>query len=429
MCFKIIKEAEQNLMKRSITTAFLLSIISLLSLSAQLQLSDSAKINLMTVSPWTGAVYSLYGHTVLRVVDDSTGVDAAFNYGYFDSSQPNFLLKFIKGETDYVLGVTSYQDFLNENQMKGLEVVEQQLNLTAEQTQKLWEDLYINSLPENRSYRYNFLFDNCATRPRDMVENIIKNPVIYPPTQSNKTFRDLIHECVKEFTWMKFGIDLVIGADADKYITDREKMFLPNYLMEAFADANVLKQDNTRMPLVLSTEIVLDADDKEVNNGEWFNVEPIVIAFALLLVTLIVSFFQVRFNHYKTARIYDTILFSIAGIAGIIVTFLVFFSEHPVVSPNWNLVWLHFIHLLFAVLFWVKSMKKGVYYYHFINFAVLSLFLLSWYFIPQQLPWATIPFVMNLWMRSGTNFYIDRKDFLRNKQFKSAKYMQAAWRP
>ena len=415
-------------MKRSITTAFLLSIISLLSLSAQIQLSDSARISLMTVSPWTGAAYSLYGHTVLRVEDDSTGVDAAFNYGYFDSSQPYFIIHFIKGETDYVLGVTTYEDFLLENQMKGLEVIEQELNLSSAQKQQLWENLYINSLPDNRRYRYNFVFDNCATKPRDIVENIINSPIIYPSTQPNQTFRDLIHECVNEFPWMKFSIDIVIGSDADKYVTDREKMFLPHYLMEAFARAEVYKSDTNNASLVKSTKTIIESDNKEIKASEWFSIKPGLMAFALLIITILISLFQVRFHYYKTARIYDTILFSIAGIAGVIVSFLVFFSEHPLVNPNWNIVWLHFFHLIFAFLFWVKSLEKVVYYYHFINFVVLSLFLLSWYFIPQQLAWATIPFAMNLWMRSGTNFFIDRKNYLRNRQFKSAKYMQAGWR-
>ena len=419
---------KERLMKKSITTAFLLTIISFLSLSAQIQLSDNAKISLLTVSPWTGAIYSLYGHTVLKVEDDSTGIDAAFNYGYFDPSQPYFIYHFIKGETDYVLGVTNYQDFLIENQLKGLEVVEQELNLSTEQKQQLWDELYINSLPENRRYRYNFLYDNCATRPRDIVENIIQKPVLYPSTKSNQTFRDLIHECVNEFKWMKFGIDLVIGSDADKFITDREKMFLPHYLMEAFRDANVHQYDTINTPLVKSTDILLKSDNKDVSKSEWFTMKPVAVAFVLLIITLLISFFQARYKHFKTARIYDTILFSMAGIAGLIVTFLVFFSEHPAVSPNWNLSWLHFMHLIIAVLFWVKPLKKVVYYYHFINFAVISLFLLSWHFLPQQLPWATIPFAMSLWIRSGTNSFIKRNDYLKNKQYKSAKYMQAGWK-
>ncbi len=416
------------MMKKLISTALLLTIISYASLTAQLQLSDSAKISLMTVSPWTGEIYALYGHSVIKVQDDSTGVDACFNYGYFDPSQPNFIYNFIRGKTDYVLGATLYQDFLIENQMRGLEVVEQELSLSIQQKQQLWEDLYINSLPENRQYRYNFLFDNCATRPRDMVENIINKSIAYPSTKPNQTFRNLIHECVHQFAWMQFGIDLVLGSGADRYITDREKMFLPNYLMDAFEGAKVHHNDSVNTPLVKSSVKLLEADSEENARSEWNMLKPVPVAFALLVITLIISFFQLRFNHHKTARIYDTLLFSVAGLAGLIITFLVFFSEHPITDANWNLAWLHIGHLFVAVLFWVKYLKKVVYYYHFINFAVLSLFLLSWWFVPQQLPLATIPFAMSLLLRSGTSFFIQRNDNLKNRQYKTARYMQSGWR-
>lgn len=415
-------------MKKLISTALLLIIVSFVSLFAQIQLSDSAKISLLTASPWTGAIYSLYGHTVIRVEDDSTGVDACFNYGYFDSSQPYFMYHFVRGETDYVLGATSYQEFLTENQMKGLEVVRQELNLSTDQRQQLWSDLYINSLPENRRYRYNYFFDNCATRPRDMVEKVLNRPIIYPATNKNQTFRDLVHECVHEFAWMEFGIDLVIGLDADRYMTDREKMFLPKYLMHAFEGAKIHFNDSINPPLAISTVTVLEADKEVVARDEWNMLKPLPTAFVLLIITMLISVFQQRFHQHKIAQIYDTVLFSIAGIAGLVVTFLVFFSEHPATSPNWNMMWLHPLHLIIAVLFWVKSFQKVVYYYHFINFAVLSLFLLSWWFLPQQLPWASIPFAMSLWLRSSSNFFLERNDYLKNKQYKTAKYMQAGWR-
>ena len=415
-------------MKKLISTALLLTIISYMSLFAQIQLSDSAKISLLTVSPWDGAVYSLYGHTVVRVEDDSTGVDACFNYGYFDPSQPLFMYNFIRGKTDYVLGATSYQDFLTENQMKGLEVVRQEINLSSSQKQQLWSDLYINSLPENRRYRYNYFYDNCATRPRDMIEAVVNGSIAYTATNENQTFRDLVHECVHEFSWMEFGIDLLIGSDADRYITDREKMFLPHYLMNAFEGAKVHHGDTIATPLLKSSVVILKTDSQASGHDEWGVLKPLPVAFALLIVTLLISFLQLRFNYNKTARIYDTILFSIAGIAGLIIAFLVFFSEHPATSPNWNLAWLHIVHLFAAILFWVKSFKKVVYYYHFINFAVLSLFLLSWWFLPQQLHWASIPFAMSIWIRSGSNFIIERDNYLKGRQYKTVSYMLAGWR-
>ncbi len=415
-------------MKKLISTALLLSIISVISSFAQVQLSDSAKISLYTVSPWDGEVYSLYGHTVVRIEDDSTGVDACFNYGYFDPTQPHFMYNFLRGKTDYVLGVTSYQQFLSENQMKGLEVVRQDINLSLSQKQQLWSDLYVNSLPENSRYRYNYFYDNCATRPRDMIEAVVNGTVVYPITNKNQTFRDLVHECVHQYAWMEFGIDLLIGSDADKDITDREKMFLPHYLMVAFKDAKVQQNDTISYSLVDSTEIILESDSQNSEYSELDIFKPVPVAFALLLVTLLISFLQLRFNHDKTARIYDTVLFSIAGIAGLIITFLVFFSEHPATSPNWNLAWLHVVHLVVPIFIWVKSLKKVVYYYHFINFAVLSLFLLSWWFLPQQLHWATIPFAMSIWLRSGFNFIIIRNNYLKNRQYKTVSYMLAGWR-
>ncbi len=415
-------------MKKLISTALMLTIISFLSSFAQVQLSDSAKVSLLTVSPWDGAVYALYGHTVVRVEDDSTGVDACFNYGYFDPSQPHFMYNFLRGKTDYVLGVTTYQQFFSENQMKGLEVVHQDINLTAEQRQQLWSDLYINALPQNSRYRYNYFYDNCATRPRDMIEAVVDGTVIYPKTEKSQTFRDLVHECVHQYAWMEFGIDLLIGSDADKEITDREKMFLPYYLMVAFKDARVQKNDTISYPLVGSTNIILEADSEDVGHSELGVLKPIPVAFALLVVTLLISFLQLRFGHDKTARIYDTLLFSVAGFAGLIITFLVFFSEHPATSPNWNLAWLHIVHLFAAIFIWVKSMKRVVYYYHFINFAVITLFLLSWWFLPQQLHWATIPFSMSLWLRSGFSFIYERNNYLKNRQYKTVSYMLAGWR-
>ena len=163
------------------------ALILLLSLfvpqaPAQVQLNDSAKISLLTSSPWYGAVYAYFGHTAIHVQDDSTGVNAVFNYGYFDSSQPNFIYRFVRGETDYILGVTTYEDFLWEYGYKGQEVVVQELNLSPEKKQQLYEALSLNALPENREYRYNFFYDNCATRPRDMVEKYTNGVIHYPPT-------------------------------------------------------------------------------------------------------------------------------------------------------------------------------------------------------------------------------------------------------
>ncbi len=415
-------------MKRSFF-AVLWLLISLIPSKAQIQLGDSAKISLMTSEPWPGAVYALFGHTALWVHDDSTGVDAAFNYGYFDPSQPYFIYHFLRGETDYILGVTSYEDFISEYRQKGVNVYEQELNLTREELQNLWQALYINSLPENRKYRYNYLYDNCATRPRDMVENYVQGKIIYPQDNNEQTFRDLIHECVHPYPWLEFGIDLLVGNEADRRADVREKMFLPMYLMKAFKDAMVVKNDTLRYPLLKNTQLVLSVNTavlQQQNDKAGFTPLPAVLL--LLLVTLLISVVQlVKLNNPKFSTIYDTFLFGIAGIGGAVIFFLLFFSEHPATNPNWNFAWLNIFAFVFAILFWVRPAKKMVYVYHFINFVALTAFLLLWWLIPQQLPLATIPFSMSLWLRSGTNVWISIKRRSKNKRYASFKYMKAGW--
>jgi len=416
-------------MKR-IFPAVLLLLLTLFihPVPAQVQLTDSAKISLLTASPWHGAVYALFGHTAIRVQDDSTGVNAVFNYGYFDSSQPRFIYHFVRGETDYILGVTSFEEFLSEYAYKGQQVIAQELNLTPVEKQQLYEALSVNALPENRGYRYNYFYDNCATRPRDMVEKYTEGVVQYPPTPQQQTYRDLVHECVNGYPWLLFGIDLVIGNSADRPIDVREKMFIPRYLMDSFEGAIIQRNDTLRPPLVQHREIVLEPDGERNSPKAASLFTPFVAAFLLLLLTLFISLVQmIKLNTTKLSLYYDTLLFGIAGLGGLVVFFLMFFSAHPAMRPNWNFVWLNIFALIAAFLFWVKSAKNVVYFYHFINFAVLTLFLLLWWLIPQKLPVATIPFSMSLWLRSGINLLLWRKKRLKNRRFRSSRYLKAGW--
>lgn len=389
----------------------------------------------MTTSPWPGAVYAVYGHTAIFVRDDSTGIDAVFNYGYFDTSKPNFLYHYVKGETDYILGVVPLDTFLQEYREKGVEVVGQELNLSPQEKQNLWEALYVNSLPENRGYRYNNFYDNCVTRPRDLIEKYMEGTIQYPEDKKTETFRDLIHKCVNPYPWMKFGIDLIIGSDADKPISLREKMFLPVYLMNALDETTVIKNDSVAYPIIRDKKIEVEKVVFKYGCREWGIHSPSLMAFVLLFITVLVSIVQyiksivqyIKWNKTRLPRIYDTILFAIYGAGGVVVFFLIFFSEHPATSPNWNFVWLNIFAFIAAVLFWVKPMKNIVNIYHFINFALLTLFLLFWWLIPQQFSVASILFSMSLWVRSGMNTWMLRKRKRTNKRYVSSRYMKAGW--
>lgn len=410
------------------TLILLLIILFTFPTQAQVQLNDHAKISLLTASPWYGAVYAFFGHTAIRVQDDSTGVDVVFNYGYFDQTKPYFIYHFVRGETDYILGGTTFDAFLREYAYRGQQVIEQELNLSPLEKQQLYNALAINALPENCEYRYNYFYDNCSTRPRDMVEKYTDGNIRYPSTIPNQSYRDLVHECVDGYPWVRFGIDLLIGSSADSTINVRTKMFIPAYLMDSFDGAVIQRNDTLSEPLVKNREVLLPVDKDRNSRSDGGIFTPVLIAFALLLFTIIVSLIQVvKLNKSIFPRLYDTILFAIAGLTGIILLVLMYFSEHPATNPNWNFVWLNPVALIAASLFWMKSANKAVYFYHFINFVLLTLFLLLWWLIPQQLPVATIPFSMSLWLRSGTNIYILRKRRLKNRQFTTSKHLKAGW--
>ncbi|HEY6915742.1 MAG TPA: DUF4105 domain-containing protein, partial [Paludibacter sp.] len=174
----------------------------------QISISDSAVISLITCSPGE-EVYSKFGHTAIRINDSSKGLDLVFNYGIFSFETANFYLKFIKGETDYQLGVYETAYFLPEYKQRNSSVWEQILNLTVPEKRNLINLLITNYQPENRIYRYNFIFDNCATRPRDKIMEALQGYVKFQPNNDSKTFRQWVGVYVGTDTWLKFGIDVV----------------------------------------------------------------------------------------------------------------------------------------------------------------------------------------------------------------------------
>ncbi len=382
----------------------LLIIVSIVQSNAQqnsrsqIVLSDSVQISLLTNAPWDEAVYTLFGHTSIRVYDPARNIDVVFNYGIFNISKDNFIFLFVKGETDYIVMPIEYSRYLAEYKKIGVGVIEQVYNLTQKEKQEIFDALVINSLPENRVYRYNYFYDNCSTRPRDIVEKYVNGKIEYTATNKQQTYRDLVHECVYIHPWIEFGIDLVIGADADKTITDRQKDFLPLYLMNANKDAKI-KSDSTERKLILSTASVLEPIPLVKDNI----ISPFAVGIILLVLTICLSAWIYWKELSVLGKIFDTLLFLIAGIAGCIIFFLMFFSEHPCTYPNWNIIWLNPLQLLVAAIFFVKPLSKCLSYYHFINFVALLLFLLAWCLIPQQLEIAFIPYILSLCIRSGMN--------------------------
>lgn len=381
----------------------LLPFIASFSIQAQTgPLSRDAVISLLTVSPSEEEVYTVYGHTALRIKDTEKKLDIVFNYGIFDFSKPNFVYRFAKGETDYRLAAQYTRDFMIEYEMRGSEVIEQTLNLDSVGKAQIWEALLINNRPENRVYRYNFFFDNCATRPAAIIEKYAGGRIDYQAPFKPQAFRTLINTCTRHKPWLTFGCDLALGSPTDRVATTHEMMFLPVYLKEAFDTATITQTDGKPEKLVYSTTTLIEGipDESDIDT-EFFT--PLVCSWILFLLVAITTFFEWR----KKAdwRMIDCLLFFIAGTGGLVLFFLCFISTHPYIWPNWNIIWLQPFDLIAVILFAVKKLRKAAYYYHFINFAALMLMLVCWTFIPQHLNTAFIPLIMSLWLRSGYGVY------------------------
>lgn len=377
----------------------LLLLIGLLffqtSTEAQL-LSEKAQISLLTSSPYEGEVFTVYGHTALRLKDEPRKMDLVFNYGIFSFEKPNFIYRFAKGETDYMLGVMKYSDYIIEYQLRGSTVTEQVLNLSPVEKERIWGALLKNYEPENREYRYNFFFDNCATRPAQLIENNVVGKVDYCWNPEPKTFRDVINYCTRNHSWLTFGCDLALGSPTDRTMTPHEMLFLPEYLKEAVASAVIVSDDGSTRPLVRQTH-VLESEPEEAPT-EWCT--PLLCAIILWLIVSILTVWESK-RHIHLWGL-DCLLFLIAGLSGCVLFFLGFISEHPCTWPNWTMLWLHPLQLLVIPFSIVKKARIAGYYYHFINFAAIMLMLVSWYFLPQHFNTAFIPLILTLWIRSAS---------------------------
>jgi len=364
--------------------------------------TDSIKFSLLTCSPGT-EIYSLFGHTAIRYEDKARNLDIVFNYGMFNFNSPNFIWRFVKGETDYQLGVTEFQYFETEYFMRGSSVYQQTLNLLPEEKMRLWSILEKNYQPENRVYRYNYFYDNCTTRARDKIEESISGDVVYIEDNRPLTFRDIIHQYTQGYEWSEFGIDLCLGSKADEVADHRQKMFAPFYLMDAFDSAMIKATGTSDRQLVSDTkEIVVGSKEMRDEINLWLT--PLQAGWILFIFVLLIGIYGI----WKKRSFWgiDLLLFGLAGLAGCIIAFLVFFSVHPTVSPNYLLFLFHPIHLIYLPFMIYNSRKGKKDIYHWINFTVLTLFIALWGVLPQRFNPAVLPLALSLLIRSASQLIL-----------------------
>lgn len=369
--------------------------------------ADSVRVSLLTCSPGM-LVYEHYGHTAIRVENFTRNSDVVFNYGMFDFNSPNFIWRFVLGKTDYFLGVQNFSGFRREYESRGSFIVQQKLNISESEAREIVAALVENSLPGNRVYRYNFLYNNCTTMARDQVEKNNRGYIVYPGHTELRSFRSIIREHNGFQPWAQFGIDLCLGSEADRLQEGRNQMFAPLVLMAMVDSAIVVDSLGAERSLV--EERIEIVSGNGLPSMVYNRLYPLQTAVIALLLTLLIC--GTEWYRGKVFWYFDLVVFGLQGLVGLVITFLFLFSEHPAVGSNFLVICLNPIPL-FLLPFIIKKLKRRkTDFFHLVNAGVILLFLALSPIIPQEIQTATKVFILLFAVRSLSNFFLVRKKIL-----------------
>ena len=362
-------------------------------------LTDQATISVVTFGPYQGETYSAFGHSGIRVYDPANKIDDLYNYGVFDFDQPHFYLNFARGSSFYKLGISDYPRFRDHYIYYNRYVHEQVLNLTPAQTQKVFEYLVWNALPENASYRYDYFYDNCATKIPAVMRASLGDSVQFDGSyiKTNYSIRDLTDIYLTKQPWGDLGIDVCLGLPMDKKASPYEYMFLPDYVESSFDHATI-KNDTATIPLVKGKRLVYQSRDEIVTGPP----HPLYVFSAFAVITIALSVWDVK--RKKTSTWFDVILFGIVGLAGLLLFCLWFFTDHKAAARNMNLLWALPTHL-FAVFAFIKNPKWLTKYFLVVSI-ITALLLGFWFLLPQKMNVALVPLVVAILAREFTQFKV-----------------------
>lgn len=340
-------------LKRLIT--FLLILVSMVGHSQITELSPMSKISLLTIGT-ADELHSKFGHSALRIQDPSRDMDIVFGYGGFDFEAPFFYWKFTTGKLDYSMTGHRFPNFMENYKQENRWVHEQQLNLTQPERNELFRFLEENYRRENRNYKYDFLFDNCATKIPEVFKKVFGDRMSFNDGYLNdtSTFRDLIHETLNTNSWSAFGIDLALGSVIDRKATTWEHQFLPFYVSKQFGNTLINGKD-----LVTTEQLLLDTRPMEKRNH--FILSPLFWLSLLMVVVIIITYFDLQ--RKRRSKWLDFTLFLTTGIAGLLICFLWFATDHTSTKMNFNMLWALPLNIILAFILakrktppiWVKN--------------------------------------------------------------------------
>jgi hypothetical protein len=373
-----------------------------------IHLSEQAEISVVTCGPFQGELYSAFGHSAFRVADPALGFDVIYNYGIFDYDQPNFYLNFALGKNKYMCGLQDYNRFRDVYIYYNRFIHEQKLNLNQAQKQKLFSFLEWNARPENRDYYYDYFYDNCATKIRDVMLQNFGDSVRFNTGHitTDYSIRELTDMYLQQQPWGDLGIDIGLGLPMDKKAAPLEYMFLPDYV-EAGYDHATIKRNGADEPLVKEKVVTYESREEEAS---WSLPHPLYVFIFIAVVALVLTIWDIRRN--KLSTWFDSALFTTAGLIGILLLFLWFFTDHKAAANNFNLLWAFPAHIVAGVV--VFKRRTWTKYYFLFALILSALTLLVWPILPQKLHYALIPVVITLAIRAFAQYYKGTRYELRS---------------
>jgi hypothetical protein len=385
-------------MKKSIVV--LLLLFSLQYGLYALKLSNEAQISLITCSSGNEG-YTSFGHSAIRITDDSNYVDWVFNYGTFDFRQPNFYKNFVQGRLMYFLSVEHYIRFKSVYIHENRSIKQQVLNLNKVEKQQLADFLMINAEPENREYLYDFLYNNCSSIIKDVLEEALQIKIEFETEVADTTFRELIDHYMAKAEWSDFGIDLLLGLPVDKQAGYHGRMFLPDGLSKAFANAKI-----NGKALAQNEEVLYVGTIKRYK--EKFPITPQVLFWILLFITLTL---KLHFPDKIISHIIPFIFIFLSGVIGVILVYMWTSTDHHTTYWNFNLLWAIPFNIFMVFPLFIKNSPRKANLYWKIVRLIWILFLFSIPFQPQVFNTAIIPFLLIciLGVSSIVNLDINKK--------------------
>ncbi|MGG8495056.1 DUF4105 domain-containing protein [Tenacibaculum sp. TC6] len=382
------------MIKKYLFTLLLSTFYSIAILAQNVQLSTYSKISVITYGPGN-ALYEKFGHTAIRIQDPVVQMDLIYNYGIFDFSEANFYVNFTKGFMKYKLARYSFPPSLRMYNEDYRWVKEQVLNLTETQRNTFFYYLENNALPENASYFYDPFFNNCSSKPRDIIKDILGDSVVFKSDfiKEKQSIRQLMNKEIHPNTWGSLGINIALGNRLDQIASPNEYMFLPDYVFYTLADSKIIvngKEEN----LVLKTNTLLEYPEKKPTSDV---ISPLLVFCIFLLIGSYLTYKDYK-RHFR-ARWLDTLLFSVTGIFGVLIVFLWFFTNHSTAPNNFNFLWAFAPNLLLVFLVHKKNPPKWMYTYVQFLLVLLALIPFIWLFKVQLFPYTLVPFYVLLGVR------------------------------